>query len=146
MPAPSDRPALPPLLQKACPIVTRRGAAGAEILVYVHPRDGLHLVRGIVPPGGDVAAAALRELRRASGLAARQGHGAVRIVEPVPAERWHLVPCEAPGAPEQWIHAAPGPEGGELLRFRWRPLAAPPPEDADAPVREVLAACATAGA
>ena len=136
----------PPLLHKACPVVTRRGAAGPEILVYVHPRDGLHLVRGIVPPGEDVDAAALRELRRASGLTGRRARGAVRILEPVPAERWHLVPCEAPGAPDQWIHAATEQEGGHLLRFRWLPLAAPPPEDADPPVREVIAACATAGA
>ena len=141
MRSPSRRP-LPPLIRKACPIVLRDGAGEAEVLVFAHPRRGTELVKGIVGPEESPAAAALRELREESGLRGRVAAGPIREVAPVEAELWLLVPCAAPGAPDQWIHAAPQADGGHLFRFRWMPVEGPFPEDMDESFRTAIAAFA----
>lgn len=134
--------AAPVPIQKACPVVLRGGSAGIEVLVFAHPRRGTELVKGIIGPREAPEAAALRELREESGLIGRRAAGAVRRAEPVHGERWHLVPCDAPGAPDQWIHKAPHQDGGHLFRFRWLPVDGPFPADMDAACRGVIAAFA----
>lgn len=145
MPSASGR-MLPPLLQKACPIVLREGGRGAEILVYSHRGAGTRLVTGIMAPREAPEAAAIRELREASGLKGRRAEGPSRRVTPVEAECWHLVPCVAPGAPDNWIHAASRRGGGRLVRFRWLPVEGPFPGDMEAASACALAAFAPSGA
>ena len=144
VPAPPRR--VPTPIQMACPVVLRDGRAGPEVLVLALPGRGTELIRGIVGPREAPEAAALRELREKSGLNGRRAAGGARCIEPVHGERWHLVPCAAPGAPDHWIHRVPGEDGGDLLRFRWLPLDGPHPPDMDAASRAAIAASARSGA
>ena len=146
MTAPAPPRRMPTPIQKACPVVLRAGPDGEEVLAFAHPRRGTELVRGIIGPHEGPAAAALRELREESGLQGRRAAGEVRCIEPVHGERWHLVPCAAPGAPDQWIHRAPRQDGGLLFRFRWLPVDGPHPADMDPACRAAIAEFARSGA
>ena len=145
MDAPAPTRPVPTPIQKACPVVLRDGGGRLELLAFAHPERGVELVKGIIGPHESPEDAALRELREESGLKGRRAPGEVCRIEPVRGERWHLVPCAAPGAPDQWIHRAPRQDGGHLFRFRWLPVEGPLPAGMSAAHRAVIAEFARFG-
>ena len=55
-------------LKKVCALITRRGKAGEEVLLFRHPYAGVQIPAGTVEPGESEEAAALREACEETGL------------------------------------------------------------------------------
>ncbi len=112
-------------VDKACPVVTRLGDHGEEVLAFVHPFAGKQFVKGTIDAGEAPAQAAARELREESGLvvpSAMQFLGATEIGP----ERlvWHFFYVFLLGLPEQWDHVTED-DGGHVFHFFWHRLDAP---------------------
>jgi 8-oxo-dGTP pyrophosphatase MutT (NUDIX family) len=69
---------------KVTALITRKGADGQEVWVFVHPRAGMHLPAGTLEPGESVRAAALREAFEETGPSEVRFESEVAIVPAAP--------------------------------------------------------------
>ena len=116
-------------VDKACPVVTRPGDHGHEVLAFRHPFAGKQFVKGTIDPGEAPALAAARELREESGLVLPSTMRFLGATE-IGTERlvWHFFHVSWPGLPEQWDHVTED-DGGHVFRFFWHRLDAPFDDD-----------------
>jgi 8-oxo-dGTP pyrophosphatase MutT (NUDIX family) len=104
---------------KACPVLFR-DASMRQILAFEHPQAGLQLVKGVIEPGENARAAALRELEEESGI------GDAGIVEDLgtfdsehKGHVWSLQLCTfKPRLPDKWTHHC-ADDGGFDFNFFW---------------------------
>jgi 8-oxo-dGTP pyrophosphatase MutT (NUDIX family) len=55
-------------MNKACPVVLRRGCNGIEFLVFESPLAGKQLIKGTIEAGESLGKACARELEEESGV------------------------------------------------------------------------------
>jgi len=112
---------------KACAVVLRDSAQGAELLVFAHPIAGIQLVKGTIEPGESCDEAALRELEEEAGVSAATVTRQLGVWQSgFECQVWSFSLCvPAAPLPDAWAHQAED-DGGHLFRFFWHPLAAAP--------------------
>jgi 8-oxo-dGTP pyrophosphatase MutT (NUDIX family) len=108
---------------KACPVVTRHGALGDDILVFRHPAAGVQLVKGTIEVGETAAEAALRELAEESGIVSAELAGSIGVWNSgYGGEIWEFFEIRVlDPLPERWQHFAHD-DGGHEFQFYWHPL------------------------
>ena len=95
MPDPAHSIIVAPGGVKVCPVLTRSGAHGREILAFVHPTAGHQIVKGTLEEGEALEPAALRELAEESGIDSARIMAKIAEIEvPDYCQFWHVYECE----------------------------------------------------
>jgi|GEM_PF-1150430 len=130
MPDPAHSIIVAPGGVKVCPVLTRSGAHGREILAFVHPTAGHQIVKGTLEEGEALEPAALRELAEESGIDSARIMAKIAEIEvPDYCQFWHVYECETDAdLAEKWSFFAQEDEG-KWFHFFWIPLAQLPTKD-----------------
>lgn len=123
--------------QKACAIVLRTTAVGAQVLLFRHPLAGVQLVKGGIQAGETPVRAAVRELFEESGLVAKDARFLTTVDFVDLKQRWHICLCMIGDAPDAWIHKTED-DGGQQFSFFWQPVDKPLPKDTGTPYCKVI--------
>lgn len=115
---------LPAKTEKACALVLRAQEAGAELLLFRHPRAGVQIVKGSLEPGEAPQDAAKRELAEEAGVVAVGTRSL--CVDVIDGAAWHYVLCDTDPLPDSWRHDC-ADDGGHVFSFFWAPLRDGPP-------------------